>query len=62
MSELQDVIATSTVRAFNVGVIRERERILGIINQHEAETKCECEGCVSWINAFELLKVEITHG
>lgn len=61
MSELQDVIATSTVRAFNVGVSRERERILGIINQHEEETKCDCDGCQSWINAFELLKVEITH-
>jgi hypothetical protein len=60
MSELQDVIATSSIRAFNMGVRKERERVLGIINQHEAETKCDCDGCVSWINAFELLKAEIT--
>ena len=62
MSELQDVIATSSIRAFNMGVIKERERVIGILNQHEAETKCECEGCQSWINAFELLKVEINGG
>jgi len=60
MSELQDVIATSSIRAFNMGMRKERERVLGIINQHEAETKCDCDGCVSWINAFELLKAEIT--
>jgi hypothetical protein len=43
-----------------MGMKKERERVLGIINQHEAETKCDCDGCVSWINAFELLKAEIT--
>lgn len=59
MSELQDVIATSTIRAYNHGMRTERERILRIINQHEAETNCNCNGCESWINAFELLKVEI---
>jgi SLT domain-containing protein len=61
MSDLQDVIATSSIRAYNMGIKQERERILRIINEHEAETKCKCEGCVSWINAFELLKVEITN-
>ena len=59
MSDLQDVIVTSSIKAFNHGIRAERERILRILNQHEAETKCECDNCVSWINAFELLKAEI---
>lgn len=59
MSDLQDVIARSTIKAFNQGINAERERVLRIINDHEAETKCQCDGCISWINAFELLKVEI---
>jgi hypothetical protein len=59
MSDLQEVIATATIRAYNRGIAIERNRVLSIINGHEAETKCKCEGCISWMNAFELLKVEI---
>lgn len=33
MSELQDVIATSSIRAFNQGIRFERERIIQILEQ-----------------------------
>ena len=33
MSDLQDIIATSTVRAFNSGIHHERKRILKMLNE-----------------------------
>jgi hypothetical protein len=33
MSDLQDLIATQTVRAFNLGIDRERDRIIKMIEE-----------------------------
>jgi hypothetical protein len=33
MSDLQDIIATQSIRAFNMGVERERERIIKMIEE-----------------------------
>jgi hypothetical protein len=63
MSDLQDIIATTSIRAFksgyNFGRKEEQEHIVTLINQHEQETDCDCLGCESWTNAFEFLKKEI---
>jgi len=63
MSDLQDIIATTSIRAFksgyNFGRKEEQQHIVTLINQHEQETDCDCPGCESWTNAFKFLKKEI---
>lgn len=59
MSDLQDVIVTTTIRAFNEGVSRERDLVLKLLRETKEDTKCECEGCVAWKNAFDWLASEI---
>jgi hypothetical protein len=59
MSDLQDIIATSSIKAFNHGMQAERNHVLHIIEKHKLETQCDCSGCESWTNAFEFLKREI---
>jgi hypothetical protein len=59
MSDLQDVIAKTSMKAFNEGVSRERDLILKFLSETKEETKCECEGCVAWKNAFDWLAAEI---
>jgi len=44
MSELQDIIATSSIKAFNHGV------------KHERET---CHGCEEWMNALDFVIARI---
>lgn len=59
MSDLQEVIATTSIKAFNEGVARERDLILRLLMETKQETKCECENCESWKNAFDWLVSEI---
>ena len=59
MSDLQEIIATTSMRAFNEGVARERDSVLKLLTETKQETKCECEGCQSWKNAFDWLALEI---
>jgi hypothetical protein len=59
MSDLQDLIASSSIRAFKHGMQHEREHTLELIQKHKIETKCDCPGCESWTNAFEFLAREI---
>ena len=59
MSDLQEVIATTSIKAFNEGVARERDLILKLLTETKQETKCQCENCESWKNAFDWLASEI---
>ena len=59
MSDLQEVIATTSMKAFNEGVARERDLILKLLIETKQETRCECENCESWKNAFDWLASEI---
>jgi hypothetical protein len=59
MSDLQDIIASTSIKAFNEGVSRERDLILKFLSDTKQETKCECEGCVAWKSAFDWLASEI---
>ena len=63
MSDLQDIIVSSSIKAFkngyHFGKKEELSRVIGLLEQHEQETKCDCEGCKSWTNAFEFIIREI---
>lgn len=63
MSDLQDIIVSSSIKAFkngyHFGRKEEQQHIVKLLEQHEQETKCDCEGCKSWTNAFEFLIREI---
>jgi hypothetical protein len=39
MSDLQDIIATSSIRAFNSGIMEERKRITSELNKEIEELK-----------------------
>jgi hypothetical protein len=63
MSDLQDIIVNSSIKAFkngyHFGLREQQERIVKLIENHKQETACDCPGCESWTNAFEFLKKEI---
>lgn len=59
MSDLTDIIATHGIRSFNMGMQAERQHVLELLDKHKQETSCDCEGCVSWTNAFAYLTKEI---
>jgi hypothetical protein len=56
MSDLQDIIVTSSVRAFNQGMYTERSRILTVLEPHlqqcdyEKSTGNNCDVC-TWIKS-----------
>jgi len=53
MSELQDIIATSTIRAFKHGMEHERQHIIGILTEARDQTSCSCDGCKEWLSALD---------
>jgi hypothetical protein len=55
MSEINDLIARTSVRAYNQGIRTEREHIIKMLQEMKQHTECDCSGCVSWTNAFEFL-------
>jgi hypothetical protein len=59
MSDLQDIIASSTVRAFNSGIQHERNRILKMLNeeirkQEEAASTIDETGILIGLKRAEL--------
>jgi hypothetical protein len=55
MSDLQDVIATSTKRAYISGINAEKRDLIKLLKQKKLETTCACENCQQWIGAFDFL-------
>ncbi len=55
MSDINDLIARTSVRAYNQGIRTEREHIIKMLQEMKQHTECECSGCVSWTNAFDFL-------
>ncbi len=62
MNDLQEAIATTSLKAFNEGVLRERANILSLLEKHKQETACPCKGCEEWLSAFDFLIAEIKQG
>ena len=59
MSDLQDIIATTSIRAFNHGMRAEREHIIRLLAETKDETLCTCDGCKEWVNAFDYVIARI---
>jgi hypothetical protein len=59
MSELQDIIATSSIKAFNHGMRAEREHILRVLAETKDQTLCTCHGCEEWMNALDFVIARI---
>ena len=59
MSDLNDLIATTSVKAYNQGLRSERENIIRMLKEMKQHTECNCSGCESWTNAFEFLIREL---
>lgn len=62
MNDLQEIIANTSIKAFNEGVIRERDSILEFLDKTKQSTTCSCENCKSWISAFDWLMLQIASG
>lgn len=58
-SDLQEVIATTSIRAYNEGLHRERQHIINLLAEFKERAQCECDGCDSWKNAFDWIMSEI---
>ena len=59
MSELQDIIATSSIRWYNSGMKAERDSIIRLLAETKDETLCTCHGCKEWVNAFHYVIARI---
>jgi hypothetical protein len=64
MSDLQDIIATSTVRAYNSGIQQERNRILKMLNeeinkQEQAASTLDETGILIGLKRAELYVKEL---
>ena len=56
MSDLNDLIHTNAVVAFEQGVKTERNRILKAIEEMRPPAACKCESCATAHRFFELIK------
>ena len=59
MSQINDLIATTSIRAFNQGMQAEREHIVKLLAETKDETLCTCSGCKEWVNAFDYVIARI---
>lgn len=59
MSDLQEIIANTSIKAFNQGVARERDLILKFLSDTRTNTTCECENCQSWKSAFDWIELQV---
>jgi hypothetical protein len=57
--DLQSIIASATIKAYNQGLRTERERVIGLLKTLKEATACSCAGCESWTNAFDYLMTEV---
>jgi len=60
--DLQSIIASATIKAFNQGLRTERERVVRLLRDLKEHTACDCAGCESWVNAFDYLMAEVVKG
>lgn len=59
MSDLQEIIATSSIRWYNSGMRAERDNIIKLLAETKDETLCTCTGCEEWVNAFDFVIAKI---
>ena len=59
MKDLQDIIATSSIKAFKHGMQHEREHIIRLLAETKDQTLCTCDGCEQWLNALDFVIAKI---
>jgi hypothetical protein len=59
MSQINDLIATTSVKAFKHGMQHERDHIIRLLAETKDETLCTCDGCKEWVNAFDYVIARI---
>lgn len=59
MSQINDLIATTSVKAFKHGMQAERDHIIRLLAETKDETLCTCDGCKEWVNAFDYVIARI---
>lgn len=59
MSDINDLIATTSVKAFRHGMQAEREHIIRLLAETKDETLCTCHGCEEWMNALDYVIARI---
>jgi hypothetical protein len=59
VSQINDIIATSSIKAFNHGMQAERDHIIRLLAETKDETLCTCDGCKEWVNAFDYVIARI---
>ena len=59
MSDINDLIATTSVRAFKHGMQAEREHIIKLLSETKDQTLCTCHGCEEWLNALDYVIARI---
>jgi hypothetical protein len=60
--DLQSIIASASIKAYNQGLRTERERVVRLLRDLKEHTACDCAGCESWVNAFDYLMAEVVKG
>ena len=60
--DLQSIIASATIKAFNQGLRTERERVMRLLRDLKEHTACDCAGCESWMSAFDFVMAEVEKG
>lgn len=55
MSDLQEIIATSTKRAYVSGINAQKLDLIKLLTQKKRETTCDCANCQQWLAAFDFL-------
>lgn len=55
MSDLHDIIATCTKRAYISGINAQKQDLIKMLAAKKSETTCDCENCKQWVNAFDFL-------
>jgi hypothetical protein len=59
MSDLQEIIASNSIKAFKNGMQHERNHIIQLLAETKDQTLCTCHGCKEWLNALDYIIARI---
>ena len=55
MNDLQEIIASNSIKAFKNGMQHERNHIIQLLAETKDQTLCTCHGCKEWLNALDYI-------
>jgi hypothetical protein len=59
MNDLQEIIASNSIKAFKNGMQHERNHIIQLLAETKDQTLCTCHGCEEWLNALDYIIARI---